>query len=286
METLKYFFSFFLIAGIAVQASGQTEEAIKSDKLTLKWSTEKVFEVPESVYYDDERDILYIANVKGKPTDKDGNGYISKIKTNGEVIDLKWVTGINAPKGMGVYEGKLYVTDIDRLVEIDIPSGEIVAEYPAEKAQFLNDIAVDEKGKVYVSDMMDTKVYRLSKGRFEVWLNDEILTSPNGLWVGDGNLYIGAKKIVKAGLRNGKMEIIAENTGGIDGLEGTAEGGFLFSDWSGNMHYLTPGGEIEHIFDSSGMNINAADIEYIPSKGLILVPTFFDNRVMGYGFME
>jgi len=286
MKTLKYFFSFFLIAGIAVQAAGQTEEAIKSDKLTLKWSTDKVFEVPESVYYDDERDVLYIANIKGKPTDKDGNGYISKMKVNGEVIDLKWVTGINAPKGMGVYEDKLYVTDIDRLMEIDISSGRIAAEYPAENAQFLNDIAVDEKGKVYVSDMMDTKVYRLSKGKFDVWLDDEILTGPNGLWVGDGHLYIGAKKIVKAGLKNGKAEVFAEKTGSIDGLEGTAKGGFLFSDWSGNMHYLSPGGEIEHIFDSSGMNINAADIEYIPSKGLILVPTFFDNRVMGYGFVE
>lgn len=271
---------------VVPQMNAQMEEAIKSDKLSFKWTTGKVFDVPESVYYDTEKDVLYVANVNGKPTDKDGNGYISTMTVDGEVINKKWVTGLDAPKGMGVYKDLLYVTDIDRLVEIDVKTGNIVADYPVEQAQFLNDIAVDDKGRVYVSDMMDTKVYRLHDGEFKVWIDDPLLTSPNGLWADSKDLYIGCKKIVKADLKKGSLELVSDKTGSIDGLEGTKEGGFLFSDWSGNMHYMSPGLEIMHIFNSADMNINAADIEFIPSRNLILVPTFFDNRVMAYTFSE
>lgn len=285
MKSFYLFVSLFLF-GALLNANAQTEEAIKSDKLTLKWSTDMVFEVPEAVCYDEGRDVLYIANINGKPTDKDGNGYISTMTTKGEVITPKWVTGLNAPKGMGVDGDKLYVTDIDRLVEIDIPTGRIIAEYPAENARFLNDITVDKKGRVYVSDMMDSKVYRLQEGSFKVWLDDPMLTGPNGLWTDNKDLYIGCKKIVKANLKKGNLELFADGTGSIDGLEGTNGGGFLFSDWSGNMHYMAPDKSIEHIFNSADMNINAADIEFVGSLNLILVPTFFDNRVMGYGFME
>jgi sugar lactone lactonase YvrE len=271
---------------VFINVSAQTEEAIKSDKLTLKWSTGKIFEVPESVCFDEKRNVLYVSNINGKPTDKDGNGYISTISTSGDMITPKWVTGLNAPKGMGVYKDKLFVTDIDRLVEIDIPSGKIVADYPVEDAKFLNDIAIDKKGRVYVSDMMDTKIYRLMAGEFKVWLDDEMLTSPNGLWTDDEYLYIGCKKIVKADLKSGDMELVNDETGSIDGLEGTNKGGFLFSDWSGNIHYMSPDNKIEHLFNSAEMNINAADIEFIGNKNLILVPTFFDNRVMAYEFVE
>jgi hypothetical protein len=266
--------------------TAQMEKGIKSDKLTLVWSTEKEFKVPESVYYDEKPDLLYIANINGKPTDKDGNGFISAMKTDGEIVNLEWVTGLDAPKGMGVYKDKLYVTDIDRLVEIDIKKGKITRDWVVSDAQFLNDIAVDAKGMVYVSDMMDTKVYRLKDDEFEVWLDNPELTSPNGLWAGESHLFIGCKKIMKADLMTGKLEFVIGDTGSIDGLESTGDGGFLYSDWTGNVHYVNPKGSIEHLLSTAGMEINAADIEYIPSMKMLLVPTFFDNRVAAYTFDE
>ena len=65
---------------------------------------------------------LYIANVGGEGEARDGNGYISRATTGGKLHQQKWVTGLDAPKGAIVSGDKLYVSDIDRLVEIDIPA--------------------------------------------------------------------------------------------------------------------------------------------------------------------
>jgi hypothetical protein len=40
-----------------------------------------------------------LSNIDGKPDEKDGRGFISKISpVNGTIIELNWVTGLNAPK--------------------------------------------------------------------------------------------------------------------------------------------------------------------------------------------
>ncbi len=49
------------------------------------WTTEKVFDVPESVLYDAESDALFVSNIAGKPTEKKINaadlGYIPGTRT-------------------------------------------------------------------------------------------------------------------------------------------------------------------------------------------------------------
>lgn len=265
-----------------ISVRSQENQGFQSDKLQKKWETQAVFEVPESVCYDPVNEVLYVANIAGKPTDKDGNGYISKIGLDGMVIELKWVTGLNAPKGMGIYKNKLFVTDIDRVAVIDIESMMITGFFDFHEAKFLNDIDIDRKGAVYISDMMSTRIYRIYDGRAELWLDNEDLTSPNGLFVEEGHLLAGCKRIVKINVKNKEILDFIGNTGGIDGLEGTGDGRYLFSDWQGSVYLAGSDGKIEKLLDTSPLNINAADIEYIPSLKLLLVPTFYDNRVMAY----
>ncbi len=130
------------------------------------------FNGPESALHDGGRGILYVSNVNGGPGDKDGNGFISRLGVDGKLLEESWVTGLDGPKGMALYMDRLYVSDIDRLVEIDVNTGTIVADYPAPGSKFLNDVAVDRTGRVYVSDMMDNAIYRLDQGSFELWLKD------------------------------------------------------------------------------------------------------------------
>jgi hypothetical protein len=68
------------------------------------------------------------------------------------MIEPEWVTGLDAPKGMAQYGNTLYVADVDRLVAVDTASGEITGTWAAEDAQFLNDVAVDKSGRVFVSN--------------------------------------------------------------------------------------------------------------------------------------
>ena len=274
------------LMGCKQQKTGESEEKTgeaAKPELVKKWSTDTVMRTPESVKYDAENDVLYVANIQGNPNEKDGQGFISRVSPDGEVLDLEWVTGIDAPKGMGIYEGKLYVTNIDEVVEIDIAEGAITNRYPMKGAQFGNDIDINEAGAVFASDMRGNKIYRLKNGSVEVWLDSEKLESPNGLFAKQDHLLIGINgAVLRAGYETGEMETFISNTGGIDGLEEVGDGYYIKSDWAGHVHLLHPDQEKILILDTADDNINAADIDFIPGTNMLYVPTFSDNRVMAY----
>ena len=290
MKTLKStLFILILLAGFmgckqqkTSESEEKTGEAAKPE-LVKKWSTDSVMSIPESVKYDAENDVLYVANIQGNPTEKDGQGFISRLTPEGEVLDLKWVSGVDAPKGMGIYEGKLYVTNIDEIVEIDIAKGEISNRYSLEGAQFANDIDVNEAGAVFASDMRGNKIYRLMDGLVEVWVESGKLKRPNGLFAKQDHLLIGINgAVLTADYASGELEEIISNTGGIDGLEEVGDGYYIKSDWAGHVHLLHPDKEKILILDTADENINAADIDFIPETNMLYVPTFSDNRVMAY----
>ncbi len=108
------------------------------------------FQNPESALADTATDTIYVSNVAGGPGDRDGNGYISKLTLDGKATAEKWVTGLDAPKGLALSGGKLYVADLDKLVEIDVASGTIVTKHEAPGAKILNDVTVDGEGRVYI----------------------------------------------------------------------------------------------------------------------------------------
>ncbi len=248
------------------------------------WETPDELKVPESVLYDANGKILFVANVNGKPTEKDGNGFISTVDTKGSIKKLKWVTGLHAPKGMGLFAGKLYVSDIDQLVEIDISQGEIVEKYVAPQAKFLNDISIDNNGTVYVSDMLDNKIYTLKNGEFEVWkaLTGEF-DRPNGLYAEKEYLLVGLKdRVIKIDYNSKNAQSFILNTGSIDGIVPYGNGQYLISDWQGSTHLIAEGKEKIKLTDTTSEEVNAADIDFMSEGKVLLIPTFFANTVAGY----
>ena len=126
--------SILVLLGLhTVNASDVAKDTYKVDK---QWQTKKELRVPESVLYDESKNILYVSNINGKSTEKNGRGFISKVSLDGKIEVLKWATGLHAPKGSAIYKNKLYISDIDHLIEIDINTGKIVAKYPATGASF------------------------------------------------------------------------------------------------------------------------------------------------------
>lgn len=268
----------------SVDTKNKIEESKLSEsvpKLTLAWETTSDLKIPESVLY--TNDGIFVSNIDGSPTEKNGQGFIGLLDHDGNIQTLKWVTGLNAPKGMGVYENKLYVADIHELVVIDIPGKTILHRYTAENALFLNDIAIDPLGRVYISDMKKNVIYRFADGKLNEWLKSDLLVSPNGLFSDRENLMIGTKNnILKVNIENKSILIYIDNTGSIDGLEAIGDGRYIFSDWVGHIHIAGPDTKKILLLDSTPDKINAADIQYVPSEKLVLVPTFLDNRVRAY----
>ena len=198
----KIIYSLLIFSGLFLNACSEDTQPtqVTSEKkapenhtirLELAWET-RGFNNPESVIYDASSDILFVSNVNGSPVEKDGNGYISKILLDGTMLKKQWVVGLNAPKGLAIHEGTLYVSDIDTLVAIDIASGTINNSYQVDDAKFLNDVSVNKDGKVFVTDMVLNRIHCLCDDQFNIWLESPKLENPNGLHVEGDNLILGA----------------------------------------------------------------------------------------------
>lgn len=262
------------------------KEAFFSERIDHRWATKNKLKTPESVYFDQKRGVLYVSNINGEADAKAGNGFISKLDMDGNIVKLKWVKGLHAPKGMDVHNGKLYVGDVGAIVEIDIEKGEIAKRHNIPESEFLNDIAIDEKGRVYCSDMYANKIYRLKGKKPKVWLEHKALERPNGVMIEGHHLLVGnSDQILKVNLKNKDATIYVEDTGPIDGLQ-VAQGGYLITDWKGRTYLVGPDREKELLINTIPENQNAADLEYIPEIQMMYIPTFKDNRVVAYKLIK
>ncbi len=252
--------------------------------LRERWSTAQVFKVPESVFFDVEAGCLYVSNINGGPAQKNGMGFLSKVDLSGQILDLEWITGLNAPKGMGLFADKLYVTDIDRIVEIDKDRGTVLDVYPVPGAKFLNDIAVSPGGTVYISDSSADTIYALEGGKITTVLSGgRYLKSPNGLlWEGNSLLIGVQSRILRWEPEEEELTVLVKTTGGIDGLQPTGDGDYLISDWSGIVRLVSPAEKEQILMDVRAKKVNTADFCYIPEKNLLIVPTFGGNQLWSF----
>ncbi len=254
---------------------------LNAQKLEKLWETTTDLKTPESVIYYPEKDVIYVANINGDPSAKDGNGFISVLNTEGKIKNLEWVKNLNAPKGMAIFKGKLYVSDIDQLVEIDIEKGVITAKYDAPDAVFLNDVTACMNGMIFVSDNRTARIHVLNEGKFTVWMEGKPLETPNGLMAEKGKLLVGDKNIYEVDIQTKKTTLLIEEAGGVDGLEKNNAGDFVFSNWPGRI-FIHKNGKTTKLLDTTEKELKTADIDYALKLDLVLVPTFFDNRIVAY----
>ncbi|HEY3369727.1 MAG TPA: hypothetical protein VGK10_02700 [Prolixibacteraceae bacterium] len=264
----------YILLGLGLSSSAQS--------LTKVWTTTAGIKTPESTLFDAKSNKIYVSNIDGDPSTKDGNGFISVLDIDGKVNNLKWVTGLNAPKGQAIYEGSLYVADIDELVIINIKDAKINHRIKVENAKFLNDVTASEDGTIFISDTQDNKIYAFADGKLKLWSEDKLIKNPNGLWAEKGKLYIGTNQILQADIKSKEIKVLVDKCGGIDGLEKLDNGQFIYSNWEGRI-FVTKGTESIKLLDTVGKQ-NTADIDFVPGKNLVLVPTFLANSVEAYQF--
>jgi hypothetical protein len=254
------------------------------------------FATPESVLHDKSADVYLVSNINGSPFAADDNGFISQLAPTGEVSSLKWIDGakgdvtLNAPKGMGIANGVLYVADIDHVRMFDAATGAAKGAVKIEGATFLNDIATGPDNTVYVSDSGfndgfkpsgTDAVYQITAdGKSKVVMKDESLGHPNGLLVkgsdiivvtfGSGEIYsisAGAKR--SAGAKPEK--------GSLDGVVAFDGEDVLISSWAGETIYQGP---MAGPFTAIASGLPApADIGWDGKRRHLLVPLFKANVV-------
>ncbi|TNV75078.1 hypothetical protein FGO68_gene14610 [Halteria grandinella] len=199
---------------------------------------------PESVAIDSQGTVY--VSVIGE-FGKDGDGSVIKI-VDGKAVPV--AEGLDDPKGLVAFQGKLYVADKTKVLRID-GTGKVDV-YVADSAfpnppLFLNDIALDEQnGTLYVSDSGDLKgdsgaIYAISpKGSVSTVLTKKQfpeLHTPNGLAL-DGGAHLllvdfGTGNLYRIKLADKSVEKLADGLGKTDGVVWDQFGRLFVSDVQG-----------------------------------------------------
>lgn len=257
--------------------------SVSAQKATVQklWATDTILKVPESVLVDDKENCIWVSNIDGASNGKDGKGSISKLSKTGTPINLEWITGLNAPKGMAKYKQELYVADLTELVVIDIKKATIVKRVPIEGSVFLNDVTVNSKGAVFISDSRTGKVHRYENNTTTIEV--ENLQGPNGLLSIEDQLLILDRGSLLSVTPGGAISKIMDGMDpSTDGIERVAPNQYLVSCWNGIVYYVVAGAQKITLFDTRSEKINSADIGYDAKKKIIYVPTFLKNNVVAY----
>lgn len=261
------------------------------------------FSTPESVRYDADLDVFFVSNINGAPSEKDGNGFISKIDPAHPDSATRFIESgkngavLNAPKGMVVVGDTLWVTDIDALRGFNRRTGAVVAtiDFAPLGATFMNDVAATPDGALYITDTgirIDAKgntthpgkdrIYVVHGREAKIAMEDEHLASPNGIaWDGanrrlllapSGSNYIQAWRTDAP-----RVSQVAMGKGGYDGIEALPDGSFLVTSWNDStLNIANPGQGMRKI----AWGIDApADIGVDFRRGWIAVPRLNANRV-------
>ncbi|WP_020407982.1 SMP-30/gluconolactonase/LRE family protein [Hahella ganghwensis] len=252
------------------------------------------FAQPESVEADRARDYLYISNIAGHPMKEDGVGYISRVHPDGTGLELEWVSGLHAPKGLALDGQRLYVADLRELVVIDVEAGVIIARYPVPQAKMLNGIEVSQSGHVYVSDFLGNTIYHLEEGQLIPWIQGEQLNTPNGLSISGDQLTVvtwGAGIQEDFSTKSpGQFLSISLTDGALSKMNNSPRGNWdgivrlgdqwLVSDWlSGEVMSVNLSGNTRKILQ---LEPGSADLGWNPESEVLWVPEMQLGRVTGY----
>jgi sugar lactone lactonase YvrE len=295
-------FALLLVASLAACGGGEGGEGEaegEAEAATLQIDVANAgFMTPESVLHDAAGDVYLVANINGAPAEKDDNGFISQLSPEGQVTNLKWITGdsgnvaLHAPKGMAIKGDTLYVADIDCVKMFVRTTGAPAGQVCLRGATFLNDVAVDGEGRLYVtdtgvnadfSDNDSDAIWRFSADGTASKINEgQQLGGPNGIAFNAEGAYVvsfGTGEIYQVGFGGERRSLVAGVADRqLDGIVFLNDGGYAFSSWGDRaVHQVNAAGTEGAILE----NVESpADIGYDAQRNRVLVPLFNANQVI------
>jgi len=259
------------------------------------------FKTPESVRYDADQDVYFVSNINGNPSQKDGNGFISRVRPDNSVETLKFIEGgkggvtLNAPKGMAIVGDTLIVADIDAVRLFNRRTGAPIASVDlAGRAHFLNDVVVGPDGAIYVTDTGvqfgptgdmshpgPDQIYRIAGRAATVAVSGERLAAPNGIAYdqANGRFVVGSfsgKSLLTWKAGDAQPAELVSGTGQYDGIEVLSGGRILASSWADSSLVAYDGRTLTKV--ASGVP-SPADIGVDTKRNRVLVPVFTGDRI-------
>jgi len=246
-------------------AQHSLEKLWESDSVTLKG--------PESALYDLKSNSLYVSSMS--------SGTVVRMGLDGKVIKSDWIAGLNSNKGSALFNGLFYTAEQSGIAVIDVDKASIVKRIPVDSARMLNDVAIDPKGVIYVSDTRAARVYRIEGDKPAVYL--ENLPGANGLLAINTDLYVLTSTSFLKVNANKVITTIADGfESGLDGIVMVAENEFIISNYQGILWYVKADGTKQVLLDTRANRVMSNDISYDSKAKILYVPSFGTNRVIAY----
>lgn len=229
---------------------------------------------------------LYISEIN--EFGKDGDGQI-RVIDHGKSSVL--VQGLDDPKGLAIIGNDLFIADKNRIWRVALNQSPAKAEvhiaaneFP-QLPQFLNDLAADANGNLYVSDSGDILgsgkggiIYKITPQRKLTLLldgkADARVLAPNGLLAdakGEHLLMVDFTSgvLYDYDLPGKRLQEVASGFGGGDGIVKQANGTVYVSDWKAGKVYRVEGNKAVLVKDGYQ---SAADIALSQDGHHLLVP--------------
>ncbi|MDR8392606.1 hypothetical protein NC796_15730 [Aliifodinibius sp. S!AR15-10] len=193
-----------VIAAILISCGGgdgQESSEAGGQASTIQDTTNVVASVtglsgPESVRYDPDQDVYFVANFNGSNSDRDANGFISKIASDGTIQELQFMTGteeapMHVPRGMYITGDTLWAVDTDGVHGFNRMTGEQVTfvDFTSFEIGFLNDVVQGPDGALYVTDTFQPRLYKITNS-IPTIVQDSLPYSPNGITISENGQHL------------------------------------------------------------------------------------------------
>jgi len=259
------------------------------------------FHSPESVATDGT--YYYVSNVGRElmPSEKDQDGFISRLDGEGNVLDLKWIENLDAPKGMAILNEMIYTADVDKLRGFEIATQKKVMELDFNRygTSFLNDLTIVDDVTLLVSATDIGYVFKVDlrgKGAYEILEIYGDMTGVNGLHYDAPNNRllmagfgiegepVGAIMEALLDKEPTKQKQVGTYQGFLDGIQLIRNDRILFSDWRD----FEKGGQLM-IYDMKSKKNQAAlpdiikgpaDFYYSDKTNMLWLPAMAENELI------
>ncbi|MCV6577076.1 MAG: hypothetical protein OIF58_15225 [Cohaesibacter sp.] len=253
------------------------------------WQTSE-FDWPESTLWDETREHYILSNMNGYPNAADGKGYLSKLQSDGTLINKYWVTGLDAPKGMALVGSDLIVADLGNVHVIDAQTGHIKQTISVPGATLLNDVTSNGT-KAWISDWMGHGIWLYENGKVTLWYEGDDIRHPNGLLAEQDRLIIGTwgeglkedfstqipGDLKAISLQDKTVTILSKHVGNLDGVI-RFKGRLLTNDWiSGQIYEIDENGQARELLS---FQKGLADISHDGSA--LLLPFMLEGKLQRY----
>lgn len=215
--------------------------------------------------------------------------YVTKFNLKGEVLDRKAVPNLTAPTGLCIFNDNLYIVERFGIVKFDLRNNRESTRYRIKTTNFLNDVAIDPDGNIYVTVSDTDIIYRIKDSKVEKWFESMEIMNPNGIMCEGDKIIIGVcsdNTLKSVAIANKELKTVAVAGKGIEVIDGLKKYGddYLISHYKGTILRIRSDGRVTKVLDTSKKGIYCADFEFIEDRLLFIIPSLKNNLVSVYKY--